>query len=54
MNYSAGMLLIRSSIEDKVNFRLDDLEMKEILKYIRIPLLILASKEDELINWHHS
>ena len=28
--------------------------MGEIIKHLKIPILILASKEDELINWNHS
>lgn len=40
------MMLIKGSIEEKVRFRLDDLEMKDVVKHLRIPLLILASKED--------
>ena len=48
------MLLIKSSIEDRVKFKLEDLEMKEIVRQLKTPILILASKDDELINWHHS
>ena len=50
----AGMLLIKGSIEEKVRFNLEDLEMKEVARQLKTPVLILASKEDELINWHHS
>lgn len=47
-------MMIQTNIEEKANFKFTDLQIRNFAKKISCPVLLLASKEDKLITYHHS
>lgn len=46
--------MIKSTIESKADFKVDELELTHDIDSLDCPILILASKNDTLIHYHHS
>jgi esterase/lipase len=45
---------MQSTIEKVTQCKLIDYELLPVIANIQIPILIMASKEDSMINWDHS
>ncbi len=50
----AIFLLVGSSIEQRANFKLEELELAQDVEKIRCPVMLLASKEDTFVSYTHS
>lgn len=47
-------MMIQANIKEKVNFTFNDLELQNPASKIHCPVLLLASKEDHIIDCRHS
>lgn len=50
----AALMFVRRSIEQKADFKFDELDLTTCIHKLSTPVMILASKEDELISYRHS
>jgi hypothetical protein len=50
----AVFMMIKSTIESKADFLVEDLDILNDVSVIKCPTLLIASKDDNLIDWHHS
>ena len=50
----AFLLMIGSSIEERGNFKIQELQLQREIQLIRCSTLLLASKEDKFVNCNHS
>lgn len=50
----ALFLMVGSSIEERANFKVEELELSPDLEKVRCPVLLLASKQDTFVSHQHS
>lgn len=47
-------MFVKGTIEQKADFKFDELDLNKCITKMNTPVMILASKEDELVSYKHS
>ena len=49
-----GLFFIRSTLEEKGQFKMEELELEDGVAYLDMPVLFLTSQEDDTVDCSHS